>query len=313
MTSYLRTTLPILFITIFIICSLPAISQPSEYVINKKNGRIILAYKAFEDYLDSEKIWDNYVETVLSPIPEMEYLHKRRLYWGAIDSLKFPKEVEQFKKEDFQYFLKPGIDKYFVNLYDSIISVANQIIELSEYDSANLCLFLPYNSCFMLPEEGENTIFISLRIEQKMIPLIIAHEYGHCLHFQLRPEEKLTLQREVINEGMAVYLSQLFLKNSSIREIIPFMPESTVDWCMENEKLVGDSIYNDLKMTGDALYAKYISDGSFASPPEGFPAKTAYFTGYRIIEKCVAKNIPVTELCSMSSEEVIELSGYFDR
>ena len=29
----------------------------SKYIIPKKNGRIIMAYKAFEDFLDSDKSW----------------------------------------------------------------------------------------------------------------------------------------------------------------------------------------------------------------------------------------------------------------
>ncbi|NQU87917.1 MAG: hypothetical protein HQ541_19380 [Mariniphaga sp.] len=304
----------IYFIVFFVLCLFwnnPTFSQPTKYIVDKKNGKIVLAYKAFENYLGSEKTWEKYKETVLDPFPEMQYLHKRRLYWGAIDSLTFPQEVEQFKNADFKKYLNPEIDKYFINLYDSIIPVGNKLIKLDNYDTLNMCLFLPYNSCFVKSEKGKNTIFISLKIDKTMIPLIIAHEYGHCLHFQLNPEEEQSLRTELVSEGMAVFLSHKILDNSTIKNSIPFMPESTVEWCIKNENQIRDSIYNDLGMTGDAMFAKYISDGSFAKPPKGFPEKTAYYIGFRIIESCIEKNISLIDLCTLSAQEVIRISGYF--
>lgn len=57
---------------------------------------------------------------------------------------------------------------------------------------------------------------------------------------------------------------------------------------------------------------KYIADGDFATPPEGFVQKTAYFAGCRIIENCVNNGMKLEELWSLNSDEIIEKSDYFN-
>ena len=43
-----------------------------EYVIEKENGQIILAYKAFEDFLDSDRSWENYKIILLDAYPQVQ-------------------------------------------------------------------------------------------------------------------------------------------------------------------------------------------------------------------------------------------------
>ena len=47
----------------------------SERIILKDNGRIILAYKVFEDFLNSDKSWESYKSIVLEAYPEMQAAH----------------------------------------------------------------------------------------------------------------------------------------------------------------------------------------------------------------------------------------------
>ncbi|MBN1145008.1 MAG: hypothetical protein JXA72_11330 [Bacteroidales bacterium] len=49
-----------------------------------------------------------------------------------------------------------------------------------------------------------------------------------------------------------------------------------------------------------------------AAPPAGFVQKTGYFTGYRIIEACIKKGVTLEEICALKSDQVIEISGYFE-
>jgi uncharacterized protein YjaZ len=142
---------------------------------------------------------------------------------------------------------------------------------------------------------------------------IMAHEYSHVLHFDRRPDEPLTLKREIVSEGMAVYLTNQIIHDLEVSNSVPFMPESNFRWCMENEQLIKDSIMHELNDTTMQLFTRYISDGSFASPPEGFVEKTAYFVGYRIIEACIKKGMSVEDLCSLNSETVIRESSYFNQ
>jgi uncharacterized protein YjaZ len=93
---------------------------------------------------------------------------------------------------------------------------------------------------------------------------------------------------------------------------MPFMPESSFDWCIENEQSIKDTIKLELNDTTMQLFTRYISDGSFAKPPKGFVQKTGYFIGYRIIEECFKKGMTLEKICEMKSQEIIKKSDYFN-
>lgn len=284
----------------------------SDYRIQKENGEIILAYKAFEDFLGTDRSWENYRLLVLDAFPEVQVVHDRQLEWGTIDSLAFPDELKEYVPEDYeQYFTQYDLNTLNY-LYDSIIDVSHTIISPIQKKQVDLCFFLPYGSCFVVPEEDRNTIYISMLIDPGEVEKIMAHEYSHVLHFDRRPEEPLTLQRELVSEGMAVFLTNRIVKDLDVSNSIPFMPESSFTWCMENEEMIRDSIKLDLKDSTMQIFVRYISDGDFARPPDGFVQKTAYFTGYRIIEACVNRGMSLEEICSLDSETVIQKSGYFN-
>jgi len=137
------------------------------------------------------------------------------------------------------------------------------------------------------------------------------HEYAHSLHSQRCPEEPLTLRREVVSEGLAVYLTTLVDTGFTLKNAVPFMPESSVDWCMAHERVIKDSIRLELEDSEDRIFFRYISDGSIAEPPRGFVQKTAYFAGYRIIESCVKQGMGLEEICAADSRTIIEKSKYF--
>lgn len=284
----------------------------SRYIIEKENGNIILAYKAFIDFLKTDKNWDTYNKLVLEPYPEVQLVHKRQVEWGAIDSVNFPNELKNYKLEDFEHFLIQYDTSTLNYLYDSIIIMAHSILSPVNEKQVDLCFFLPYGSCFVVPEDEKNTIYISMWINPNDVEKIMAHEYSHVLHFERRPDEPLSLKREIVSEGMAVYLTNQILKNIKVSNSVPFMPESSFKWCMENELMIKDSICLELNDTTMQLFIRYISDGSFAKPPEGFVQKTGYFTGYRIIEACVNKGMTLEEICSLDSDAVIDKSGYFN-
>jgi hypothetical protein len=287
-------------------------SDNSRYIISKKNGEIILAYKAFLDFLKTDKSWDNYNKLLLEPYPEVQLVHKRQLGWGVIDSINFPKDLKDYKIEDYEHFLTQYDTKTLNYLFDSIIIMAHTVLPPVSNKQIDLCFFLPYGSCFVVPEEDKNTIYISMWINPDDVEKIMAHEYGHILHFDRKPEEPLTLKREIISEGIAVYLTNRIIDDIEVSNSVPFMSENSFNWCRENEQLIKDSIRLELNDTSMQLFIRYISDGSFAKPPKGFVQKTAYFIGYRIIEECVKKGMKLEEICEMESEEIIEKSGYFN-
>ena len=282
------------------------------YVVGKQNGKIILAYKAFEDFLSSDRSWKSYKAIVLDAYPELWEVHNRQLSWGGIDSIQFPKDLKNYKKEDFEHYFTQYDDKTLNYLYDSIIEKCHTILPPVVKKEVDLCFFLPYGSCFVVPEDHKNTIYISMLINPVDAEKIMVHEYSHIMHFGRRPDEPLTLKREVVSEGMAVYLTSKIIKNIEVANSVPFMPKNSFEWCLGYEQMIKDSIMLELNDTSERLFRRYISDGSFAKPPVGFVQKTGYFIGYMIIEACVKNGMSLEEICSLNSEAVIRRSKYFD-
>lgn len=288
-------------------------SDHDSYIIQKKNGQIILAYKAFNDFLNSDKSWKSYKSILLDPYPSVQKVHKRQIEWGSIDTLKFSNEVKNYRREDFEKFMNQYDLKTINYLYDSVIEMAHKVLPPVSNKKVDLCFYLPYGGCFVIPEDNLNTICVSMYINPDEAEKIMAHEYAHILHINRRPNEPLTLRREVVSEGMAVYLTNCII-NVEVSKSIPFMPQKSFEWCRENEQLIKDSIKLDLNDTTPRFFKRYISDGvGFSDPPKGFVEKTAYYIGYRIIEECVKRGMNIEEICKLNSEEVIEKSGYFER
>ena len=279
--------------------------------ILNNNGCIILAYKKFNEFLAAEQTWDNYQKIVLDAFPEMQYVHNTYLKWGSIDQGKFSEKIEKYKRHDFERFFNQYNENFINKLYNSIINKAHNILKPVSADPVDLCLFLPYGGCFVNKEDSKTTIFMSLRINPKNAYKIMAHEYAHVLHMQRRPDEPLTLKREIISEGIAVYLTTLMIDNIDNRIAIPFMPESSYQWCEVNEQLIKDTILPELENNGEEIFFRFISDGKTAKPPNGFVEKTAYYIGYRIIQLCIKKGLKLEEICAYDSETIIRNSEYF--
>lgn len=220
--------------------------------------------------------------------------------------------MKNYKKEDWDKYLTQYDDKTLNMLYDSVIAKANKILKPVNKNRLDLCLFLPYGSCFVIPYQDKLTIYISLLIDPKDVQKIMVHEYAHNLHIQRHSIEPFNLRMSIVAEGIAVYLTTLAIKDIDVYNAIPFMPESSVKWCFDNEPLIKDSIRTDLKDSTMICLKKFMSDGEVATPPRGFVEKTGYFVGYRIIEACIKKGMTLEVICSLNSDEIVEKSGYFN-
>ena len=184
---------------------------------------------------------------------------------------------------------------------------------LAPLGNVDFCLFLPYvKDCFVQKVNGKQTIFISIKYNIEEMDLILIHEYAHCLHHQRRPDEASILKKWIVSEGIASFFPIILSENCSIYDGLWMMPKENIDWCMKNERQIIDSIFLDIEKNGLEISKKYIAGGEgFATPPIGFPEKTGYYIGYRIIERCLAKGISLTELCSMDSKTITDISEIF--
>ncbi len=294
-------------------CNKNSQKNANDYIIQKENGQIILAYKAFEDFLNSDKSWSSYKSILLDAYPSVQKVHNRQIEWGSIDTLNFPDEIKNYKKEDYEKFMTQYDLKTINYLYDSVIEKSNKILPPVGKKEVDLCFFLPYGGCFVIPEDSLNTIFISMYINPDEAEKIMTHEYAHILHIDRQPKEPLSLKRELVSEGMAVFLTNLIIIDLEVSNSIPFMPERSFEWCLENEQIIKDSVKLELNDTTMQLFKRYIADGEgYSQPPKGFVEKTGYFIGYQIIKRCIDRGMKLEEICSLTSDEIIRKSDYFE-
>ncbi len=77
----MKIILNIVFCTVvffaFLGCNNQSVQNTNKYIIEKENGKIILAYKAFQDFLNSDKSWESYKALLLDAYPEVQEVHKR--------------------------------------------------------------------------------------------------------------------------------------------------------------------------------------------------------------------------------------------
>lgn len=283
-----------------------------RYSIQKPYGEILLTYKSFADFLASDRSYAAYQQIMFANYPELTALHSRRLTIGAIEQRAFQHSLKNYSMEQFNSYTSRLNEAELEIVFQEIITSANQILAPQNNKTTKLVLFLPYNSIFVIPGEMEHTIYASLKISPQKYRKLLAHEYSHLLHMDRKPKEGFTLARELVSEGLAVYLTLKILTDLTPQQAIPFMPKRSFEWCNQNEQLIKSQIKTDLLDSSNTLMANYFADGKVASPPVGFVEKTGYYIGYKIIEAAINKGYRLEQIAALDSSTVISISGYFN-
>lgn len=307
----MKTVLPATLI-VWMFCTQLFAAGPDPDIIVRANGNIVFAYKNFERYLQSDKSWQTYESMVLDSHPAMSALHRHNLKYGFIDSVQFQGEMQSCTLDDYVSYLNNVSDEKLVRLYDSVIERMDDM--LTPLDSVDVVFYLPYGrDCFIMGVGDRMTIYISIKYPVEKMEKILVHEYAHNLHHQRWPEEPSVLKRWVVSEGFASYFLLLLSDSATIYDGLWMMPRENVDWCMTHEEVILDSLALDLEKGGLEISKKYIAGGEgFATPPKGFPEKTGYYIGYRIVETCLDKGVTMTEICGMTTQQIMEKSKIFN-
>jgi len=78
----------------------------------------------------SDKSWKSYKSILLDAYPSVQKVHNRQIEWGSVYTIKFPNEIQNYKKEDFEIFMSQYDLKTINYLYDSVIEMAHKILPL---------------------------------------------------------------------------------------------------------------------------------------------------------------------------------------
>ncbi|WP_326983914.1 cyclin family protein [Chryseobacterium sp. MYb264] len=114
------------------------------------------------------------------------------------------------------------------------------------------------------------------------------HELSHQIYSNNNMFNDTTALKSIIDEGLAVYVNELYWKNKySLAEHLGYSENELLE-CMANEKLIAD-FFNKNKFSTDQKIINQFRSRSFSISPE-LPGAIGYFIGYHIIKNYVKKN-----------------------
>jgi hypothetical protein len=296
---------------------------------------LYLAYKDFKAFLEGPLTWGNYEQKVIGSygnVMRNYHLFHTMMMGSGFENVK--NMISSILPSEYTEILRKVDDEKLKASYGTVTEKSNKEIQpVDEIDVYFILTPLPDFSG-IVPGNGKLNAVISASYNPEKIPLILSHEYAHCLftpyvtdYEQIKelterlPEEKFNqliaklylgqpLKFQIVNEGFASYFPRLIFENLSIYDALWAMQKDAVTRCVKNERLVKETIRKDLEERGMEIHRKYVMGGSWANPPEGLPEKTAYYVGYKIIENCL-KNMSVKDICSSGVDGIISESGYF--
>ena len=297
------------FFSLFMMFFIIFLGKSTQKAQDPNDGHLILAYKGFDEFLNAEHTYENYQKMVVEPYPAMRRIHEIFMNWGAIDTISFPQKVCSIDENKYREILSGIDDEELDGLFKSIVSTsANVLPPLAPVD---VCFYLTlFGDCNAFTISDRKTVAISLHYPMEKMPVILAHEYAHCLHFQRRPSEEWTLKRSIIAEGIACYYALLLSGDATIHDAL-WMLNDNVEWCINNEDKIIEAVIPFLNGNSELGKKYFYAGGRRAEPPEGFPEKTGYYLGYRIVESCLNKGISLEELCSLDAQTIIYKSSLF--
>ena len=296
---------------------------------------LVMAYRGFRDFLYSPPTWENYKRLVLDPYPAVLNCHRIfGVMMGGIDKIR--PFISSISPQKYLDILNKVDEEKLREIYHSVMAKCMQIIQPTDEIDVYFMLspFMPVS--MSLPASGKMNIVLSVAYDIKLIPLVLCHEYGHCIFVprmagedeiqkftdELSEEKfeqlirKLWFDRPLkwgmINEGFASYFPKLVFPECSIYDCLWMMQKDAVDWCMNNERKLKNNIRRSFEEYGIEVRRKYMMAGPLANPPEGFPRQTMYYVGYRVVENCL-KKISLEKFFSLKVDDIISVSGYFDK
>lgn len=124
-------------------------------------------------------------------------------------------------------------------------------------------------------------------IEQ--ITKFFPHELSHQVYFNQNRFNDSTALKSIIDEGLAVYVNQIYWENKySLAENLGFS-ENELKKCIENENLIKE-FFDINKFSTDKKIINQFRSRNFSILPKKLPGAIGYYIGYNIVKNYVKKN-----------------------
>jgi len=115
------------------------------------------------------------------------------------------------------------------------------------------------------------------------------HELSHQVYANQNKFNDISALKSIIDEGLAVYVNQLYWKNRySLAENLGYSENELME-CFKNEKLISQFFLENKFSTDKDIIDKFRSR-SFSILPKKLPGAIGYYIGYNIVKNYVKKN-----------------------
>jgi hypothetical protein len=229
--------------------------------------------------------WEIYQRLYLRP-------HQRffTAYQGTFDHLDEPQlaaRVRRIKAGDYSQLQALLQVEDPAALAEGALARCRSVLPLTP--EPEVYLFVGFFSADGVTLEVDRRPAIALGLERykdfKDLPLLIAHEYGHCLQRGLPKVSCLPKERPLIAalaaEGLAVLFTEAVYPDLPLHRHIFLSPER-LQWCLENQEVLLELAAADL--AGPKLVPVFFGPGD---PQAGLPPRLGYFVARQMLRHCL--------------------------
>lgn len=249
---------------------------------------VLNLYKDFLNFLDSlpeDDPWPSYERLYLRP-------HKNffETYWGNFahfDREQIAQRVRQIKREDYGQLRSLIQSEDPVRLAEEALRRCRKILPLDP--EPQVYLFVGFFSADGVTIELEGAPAVAIGMERfrdvRDLPLIVAHEYGHCaqrVHLKDFFPKEGNLLYSIVAEGLSVLFSEAAYPEISLNRHLYLTPERW-QWAKENRDTILELAAADL--ASNKLIPILFGPGD---PNAGLPPRLGYFVAREMLGHCLS-------------------------
>jgi hypothetical protein len=245
-------------------------------------------YEDFFRFLDSrpeDDPWPSYESLYLKPHEDFF-----RDYWKTFahfDRQQIAERVRQIKKEDYGQLRSLVQMENPVEMAEEALRRCRKILPLNP--EPPVYLFVGFFSADGVTVEVDGAPVIAIGLERfqdlKDLPLLVAHEYGHCAqrrHLKEFFPKEGNLLYSIIAEGLSVLLSEAAYPEIPLPRHLYLTPERW-RWAKENKDAVLELAAADL--ASSKLIPILFGPGD---PNAGLPPRLGYFVAREMLGHCLS-------------------------
>ena len=249
---------------------------------------LYLDFFKFLDQFPEDDPWTNYQRLYIQPHDKFF-----KAYWETFNHFglnQIRERVRQIKEGDY------GQLRSLIQSQDPVL-LAEEALQRSQLTlplnpEPAVYLFVGFFSADGATIDVEGLPSILMGLERfkdfKDFPLLISHEYCHCLQRSLLkdffPQGKRTLFFAIVAEGLSVLFTEIVYPEIPLHRHLFLTPER-LQWCLENQEVL-------LELAGADLASEKLVPILFGpgDPNAGLPPRLGYFVASQMLEHCLTEH-----------------------